>query len=224
MERYRVSSRPPPHQVDAYRAWLTGHAAEVVLAGRFLGAEVVEQADAFASDFALADGTLPPYLEGRAPALRAEADRAFPDVQRSRETSRLVARVSPAFGWETLGLVDGAGAPVPCPPDGPFVLHYVAPWCPDCTGALPALAAEVRQSLGRAALVAVFAADAELDPLVRALAPDPLWREPSDRTEASRMRTFHAVLRQLAGDGRRWGVPARRDLHVEAGRFVARWS
>lgn len=225
MKRYRVLSTPPETGAAGYRGWLVDHAAEVVLAGAFVGAEVIEADGALVADYAAEDARLDAYVAGAAPALRAEAERLFPDVKRSRELAPIATRVSPPFDWVTLGLTDLSGAPVPCPADGPFTLHYVAPWCPDCHATIAALAAGVHASSGRAALVGLFAPATEHAAFFDANAPGATaWFEPGARSEHDRVRSFHAVLRQLEGDGRKWGVPATRRLWIRAGRFVARWS
>jgi len=161
MQRYRVLSRPSAAQAEAYRGWLVEHAAEVVLAGSFAGAELVESTGALAADYAADPARLERYLSEQAPALRAEAERLFPDIPREREVTALAGRVSAPFPWEALGLAGLDGAPVPCPADGPFTLHYVAPWCPDCHASIAALAAGVRAD-PRSALVGLFSQEHEL--------------------------------------------------------------
>ena len=224
MQRYRVLSRPPVAETDAYRDWLVEHAAEVVLAGSFAGAEIAEAGGTLAADYAADPARLDRYVAEVAPALRAEAERLFPDVRREREVTSLAGRVTAPFPWEALGLAHLDGTPVPCPADGPFTLHYVAPWCPDCHSTISALASQVKAE-PRSALVGLFAEPAELRSFFdRSAAGATAWVEPSAKTETDRVRSFHATLRYLEGDARKWGVPATRTLFVRGGRFVARWS
>jgi hypothetical protein len=129
------------------------------------------------------------------------------------------------FEWASLRLVDSEGRPVPCPSNGPFLLVYWAPWCGDCLEQWSDLHEAAQARNGRAAFVSCFSSATEVQTfLTRHPSTVPAWREPSAKTEEDRTRTFHAFLRELAGDPRRWGVPALRELQIEDGRFTVRWK
>jgi len=219
--RYRVESTPEPALRPAWAAYLDHHLAEVVLAGRFLGGSVTREGDTFRSEYDAPDrAALDAYVNGPAVALRADSMEKFPaGVTRTRSDSPVTARVSVPFSWFSLGLLDAAGRPVPCPSDGAFTLAYWAPWCGDCADAAPSIVDTLSTHPGRAALVRVYAAS---DSPAKVTWPDSLtrWHEPSDKDETSRTRTFHAFLRQLEGDRATWGVPSIRRLWIAAGRFV----
>lgn len=224
MQRYRVQSRATPALAEEWDRYLAHHVPEVVLMGAFAGAELVAEADGRRTcDYVAPDGTLARYLSGPAAALRADSENHFPTgIERYRETNDVRARVSAPFPWEALGLVDAAGAPVPSPEDGPFTLVVFAHWCGDCEKEMPALVeAAAAQPHGRAAFVGVFADPSEnLAFATKHGAAGPMWFEPGVKDEAHRLRSAHAWLRGMAGDGRRWGLPAVRSLYLHAGRFV----
>ena len=139
-------------------------------------------------------------------------------------TSSVSVKQSPPFDWASLGLVDEQGQPVPCPGDGPYRLVYWSPWCGDCQVQWAALHERALAREGRAAFVGCFASQAELSAwTAEHPIAVPSWREPGLKSESDRVRTFHAFLRQLTGDTRRWGVPVLRELEIRDGRFVLRW-
>lgn len=223
MQRYRVQSRATPELAEAWDRYLAGHVAEVAVKGAFAGASLVVDPDGRRTcDYVATEGGLARYLAQEAPALRADSEAKFPSgIDRARETAEVRAHVSAALAWESLGLVDASGAPVVCPADGPFTLAVFAPWCEDCETGFPALAERVASQAGRAAFVGIYASPSESASFAaRHGATAPLWFEPGAKDEASRVRSAHAWLRQISGDGRRWGVPAVRSLFVHAGRFV----
>lgn len=225
MDRYRVASRAEPSLQQAWDEYLAQHVAQVVLAGGFCGASVLETEDGRACEYDAPEGTLDRYVAEHAPALRADSEQKFPSgIQRSRSEQPLRLRVSAPFDWRSLGLVDAQGQPVPAPSNGPFTLAYFAPWCGDCVEGFDPLVSLVRSRGDRAALVGVYAPAQEVDAFARERGGPGAWCEPSERSDEARLRTFHAVLRQMSGDTRRWGLPAVHELWVEDGRFVVRWS
>ena len=224
MERYRVVSRPAKSQWRTYQDWLVAHAAEVVLAGGFAGGEVSDTGEALVSDYlAPTEAVRERYVAEQAPALRQEAERLYPQVDRSRDLHPVVGRVSPAFAWESLGLRDSWGRPLPAPADGIFDLYYVAPWCEDSRAAIRDIAEAMVGFAGRSIVAGVYTGREEMAEWMSNVAPIPWAFEPSTKSDIDRVRTFHAFLRQLSADDRTWGLPTRYRVRIAAGRFVVSW-
>lgn len=222
LQRYVVESIPRAELAERWDAYLEHHLAEVVLTRHFTGAEIVREGDVRACGYAVPDPqALESYLAEDAPALRQDSERHFPEgIERRRRVDPVALRVSAAFEWDALGLRDAKGHPVPCPSDGAFRLAYFAPWCEDCTTAWRDLLASIGETNGRGALVRVYTPEA--GPLENAT-DLPVWNEPGEKDEATRLRGFQGVLRALSADERRWGLPVTYDLWVAGGRFVVCW-
>jgi len=216
-------AHPPPERRDEFDAFAAERLSRLALSGDLAGADLSAAPDGWricAMDRCAGQGGDDP-----ATMLHACTIERFGPTPGGVGSASVRARVSPVFEWAALGLEDLEGRPVPCPADGPFALAWWAPWCPDCAPAWSELVSRAAAREGRAALVGAFAAASEIRSFLDARGPAPtVWREPSEKRETDRLRTFHAFLRRLQGDPRKWGLPVWRELVVADGRFVVHWT